>query len=175
MRRTRKILFVVCGSLTIRDRVRHKPQASFQQEASPAARLTLSKHRLASLSLKVVGFLAQCVSSGRSGEKQSCYGGLGFLKSQQEHLTMESSSSKQLFSCAFFFFFLFISRNVVNEMRGSLESVPLQILQLCWHTSSCALWILVMRMELPLLTFLFLLSVLIASLISALKEILHLG
>lgn len=141
--------------------------------SKPAARMTVFKQCLASLSLKVLGFLAQCVSSGRSGEKQSCYGGLGFLKSQQEHLTMESSSLKQLFSCVFFFFFM--NRNVVSEMRDSLESVTLQILQLCWHTSSCSVWILVMRMELPLLTFVFLLSVLISSLVSAPKVILHLG
>lgn len=73
------------------------------------------------------------------------------------------------------FFFFFMNRNVVSEMRDSLESVTLQILQLCWHTSSCSVWILVMRMELPLLTFVFLLSVLISSLVSAPKVILHLG
>lgn len=39
---------------------------------------------------------------------------------------MESSSFKQLFSCGFF---SFINKNVVNEMRSSLESVPLQISQ----------------------------------------------
>lgn len=84
---------------------------------------------------------------------------------------MKSSSFKQLFSCVFFF----NKRNVVNEMRGSLEGAPAWILQLCWDTSSCFVWILVTRMELLLLTFVFLLSVLIFFLVSALKEILCLG
>lgn len=63
----------------------------------------------------------------------------------------------------------------MNEMRGSSESAPARILQLCRDTSSCFVWILVMRMELPLLTSFFLFSVLIFFLISALKEILRLG
>lgn len=40
-------------------------------------------------------------------------------------------------------------------MRGSSESAPARILQLCWDISSCFVWILVRRMELLLLTFVF--------------------
>lgn len=40
--------------------------------SKPAAHVTVYKYCLASLSLKALGILAQCVSSGISGEKQSC-------------------------------------------------------------------------------------------------------
>lgn len=71
--------------------------------------------------------------------------------------------------------FFFNKRNVVNEMRGSSESAPPRILQLCWDTSFCFVWIPVMRMELLLLTSVFLLSILIFFLISALEGDLALG
>lgn len=82
---------------------------------------------------------------------------LGFFKEPAGTLNNE----KLFLQTAAFLRFFFNERNVVNEMRGSLEGAPAWILRLCWDISSCFVWILVMRMELLLLTFVFLLSVLI--------------
>lgn len=58
---------------------------------------------------------------------------LGFLKEPAGAL---GNGKLFLQTAVFLWFFSFINKNVVNEMRGSLEGVPHQILQFCWHTSS---------------------------------------
>lgn len=142
------LLCVIHGGLTDPGSYPSQTPNLVSAGSKPAARMTVFKHWLLRL-WKFLGFLAQQnlpVDLGRSNCRLCV---LFFLKSQQELLRMENSSFKQLFYCIFFFG----KRNVVDEMRGSSESPPAWILQLCWDTSFCFVWIFVMRMKLPLLTF----------------------